>query len=73
MRQLWFAFVLVLMVSFTILGWIGTRINAEKPPIPKRVVTTTGDVLIDEGGIERGQNVWQSMGGNGSGLNLGPW
>ena len=63
MRQLWFAFVLVLMVSFTILGWIGTRINAEKPPIPKRVVTTTGDVLIDEGGIERGQNVWQSMGG----------
>lgn len=63
MRQLWIAFVLVLMVSFTILGWIGTRINAEKPPIPKRVVTTTGDVLIDEGGIERGQNVWQSMGG----------
>ena len=63
MRQLWFAFVLVLMVSFTILGWIGTRINAEKPPIPKRVVTTTVDVLIDEGGIERGQNVWQSMGG----------
>ena len=63
MRQLWFAFVLVLMVSFTILGWIGTRINAEKPPIPKRVVTTTGVVLIVAGGIERGQNVWQSMGG----------
>ena len=51
------------MVSFTILGWIGTRINAEKPPIPKRVVTTTGVVLIVAGGIERGQNVWQSMGG----------
>ena len=63
MRQFWITFVLVLMVSFTILGWIGTRINAEKPPIPKRVVTTTGVVLIVAGGIERGQNVWQSMGG----------
>lgn len=63
MHRLWIAFVLVLMVSFTILGWIGTRINAEKPPIPERVVTTDGTVLIDNGQIESGQNVWQSMGG----------
>ena len=63
MRRLWIAFVLVLLVSFTILGWIGTRINAEKPPIPERVVTTEGTVLIDNGQIESGQNVWQSMGG----------
>ncbi len=63
MRRLWIAFVLVLMVSFTILGWIGTRINAEKPPIPERVVTTDGTVLIDNGQIASGQNVWQSMGG----------
>lgn len=63
MHRLWIAFVLVLMVSFTILGWIGTRINAEKPPIPERVMTTNGTVLIDNGQIESGQNVWQSMGG----------
>lgn len=63
MHRLWIAFVLVLLVSFMILGWIGTRINAEKPPIPERVVTTDGTVLIDNGQIESGQNVWQSIGG----------
>jgi nitric oxide reductase subunit B len=63
MHRLWIAFVLVLLVSFIILGWIGTRINEEKPPIPERVVTTDGTVLIDNGQIESGQNVWQAMGG----------
>lgn len=63
MHRLWIAFVLVLMVSFTILGWIGTRIHADKPPIAERVVTTDGTVLIDNGQIESGQNVWQSLGG----------
>ncbi|MCE9527642.1 MAG: cbb3-type cytochrome c oxidase subunit I, partial [Planctomycetales bacterium] len=63
MHRLWIAFVLVLTVSFVILGWIGTRINAEKPPIPERVVTTDGTVLIDNGQIQSGQNVWQSFGG----------
>jgi nitric oxide reductase subunit B len=63
MKKLWIAFALVMGVSFSILGWIGSRIYQEKPPIPARVVTTAGDVLVAEGAIERGQNVWQSMGG----------
>ena len=63
MHRLWIAFVLIVMVSLMILGWIGTRLNAEKPPIPKRVVTTAGTVLIDNGQVESGQNVWQAMGG----------
>ena len=63
MKKLWITFALVMAVSFSILGWIGTRIYEEKPPIPNRVLTTTGDVLIGDGAIERGQNVWQSMGG----------
>jgi nitric oxide reductase subunit B len=33
------------------------------PPIPDRVVTTDGAVVVPEGAIGRGQNVWQSMGG----------
>ncbi|MBA4602329.1 hypothetical protein [Thermoactinomyces mirandus] len=33
------------------------------PPIPKRVVTTTGTVLFTEKDIKDGQNVWQFMGG----------
>ncbi|MBX3435247.1 MAG: nitric-oxide reductase large subunit [Pirellulales bacterium] len=63
MKRLWFAFVVVLVVSFLILGWIGTRIYDEMPPIPAKVVTTDGRTLIDEGEISAGQNVWQSMGG----------
>lgn len=63
MKKLWIAFALVMAVSFSVLGWIGTRINQEKPPIPSRVITTTGELLIPDGAIERGQNVWQSMGG----------
>ncbi len=63
MKRYWIAFAVVLVVSFAILGWIGTRIYQEMPPIPSKVVTTDGHVLIDEGEIGRGQNVWQSMGG----------
>jgi nitric oxide reductase subunit B len=52
-----------MLASFLVLGWIGTRIYQEAPPIPNRVVTTTGTVVIDEGEIAAGQNVWQSLGG----------
>lgn len=63
MKRLWLGFVLVLVVSFLILGWIGTRIYQEAPPIPAKVLTTDGTVLIDEGEIAAGQNVWQTLGG----------
>src|SRR5215471_9297620 len=63
MKKLWISFGVVIVVSFSILGWIGTRIYQEMPPIPARVVTTAGEELIAEGQIARGQNVWQSMGG----------
>src|SRR3954464_6904362 len=63
MKKLWIAFALVMVLSFAVLGWIGTRIYQEKPPIPAQVVSTSGQVLFADGEIERGQNVWQSMGG----------
>ncbi len=63
MKRLWVAFALVMVVSFVVLGWIGTRIYGEMPPRPRQVVTTDGTVLIDQGEIEAGQNVWQSLGG----------
>ncbi len=63
MRRLWFAFAAVMVVSFLILGWIGTRIYQEMPPIPDKVVTTDGRTLIDSGEIGAGQNVWQALGG----------
>src|SRR4051794_11169482 len=49
MKRLWLAFTLVMVVSFLVLGWIGTRIYHEMPPLPARVVTTEGTVIVDEG------------------------
>ncbi len=63
MRKLWLSSLVVVIVSFGILGWIGTRIYQQKPPIPDRVVTTGGSELIANSQIARGQNVWQAMGG----------
>ncbi|HEY0981419.1 MAG TPA: nitric-oxide reductase large subunit, partial [Schlesneria sp.] len=63
MKRLWTAFILVMVLSFLVLGWIGTRIYQEMPPIPSKVTTTEGRLLIDEGEIQAGQGVWQSLGG----------
>jgi nitric oxide reductase subunit B len=49
------------------LGWVGTEIFRQAPPIPREVVTTDGQVLIPSEEISNGQNVWQAMGGMESG------
>ncbi|MCL6547287.1 MAG: nitric-oxide reductase large subunit [Alicyclobacillus sp.] len=61
--RLWVGLALVFVLSFTVLGYYGGRIYHVMPPIPKRVVTTDGTVLFTGDDIRRGQNVWQSMGG----------
>lgn len=63
MKKLWISFALVFFFSFTVLGWIGTRIYQKMPPIPDSIVTTDAAVVMPSGDIERGQNVWQAMGG----------
>lgn len=62
MKRLWIAFVLVVTLSFLVLGWIGTRIYQEMPPLPDKVVSE-GTLVFEEGDIQAGQNVWQTMGG----------
>jgi len=63
MKKLWIAFILVVVISFSILGWAGFKIYQEKPPIPSSVVTTKGATVISEGDILAGQGVWRAMGG----------
>lgn len=63
MNRLWIAFATVLVSSFLVLGWIGSRIYQQMPPMPDKVLTSDGELLIDSREIEQGQNVWQSMGG----------
>src|SRR5512138_1087391 len=63
MKKQWLAFWGVIVISFLVLGWAGTRIYQEKPPIPATVSTTSGETVIGPGQITEGQNVWQSLGG----------
>ncbi|HLK47330.1 MAG TPA: nitric-oxide reductase large subunit [Bryobacteraceae bacterium] len=63
MKKLWISFAIVFFGSFAVLGWIGTRIYQEMPPIPAQVIDSDGKVILTEGDIERGQNVWQALGG----------
>jgi nitric oxide reductase subunit B len=67
MKRYWYGFLLVVVISFAVLIWIGTRIYHQAPPVPVKVVTTDGTVAIGEGSIDRGQNVWQALGGMESG------
>jgi len=62
-KKLWIGFILVTLVSFGVLGYFGTEIYRQAPPIPERVATPDGHVLMTAADIQNGQNVWQSMGG----------
>ncbi|NJN26915.1 MAG: nitric-oxide reductase large subunit [Cyclobacteriaceae bacterium] len=62
-RKLWVAFILVVSISFAVLGYYGYEIYQQAPPIPVQVSTPDGQVLFTGQDIKDGQNVWQSMGG----------
>ncbi|WP_240322777.1 nitric-oxide reductase large subunit [Austwickia chelonae] len=59
----WAALVLVVLGSFAVLLWMGTQINAAKPPLPTKVVSQDGRTLLEHEDIVKGQQVWQSLGG----------
>ena len=62
-RKLWVGLAVLLTVSFGVLLWVGTEIHRVMPPIPSAVVVSTGEVIYTRADIERGRQVWQSIGG----------
>lgn len=62
-KKLWIGFILVMVISFSILGYYGIEIYREAPPIPEKVITPEGELIMTSSDIKDGQNVWQSMGG----------
>jgi nitric oxide reductase subunit B len=62
-HRLWTIFAVSMVVMFGALLFFGYQIYVAKPPIPDAVRTASGQVLYTKADIERGQNVWQSMGG----------
>jgi len=63
MKKYWVPFGLVIIISFAVLGWVGTRIYQQAPPIPVSVVSSNGKAIFTKADIEKGQNIWQEMGG----------
>ncbi len=62
-RKLWLSFIAVMTISFAVLLYFGREIYRQAPPVPEKVVTTSGTVLFTGQDIKDGQNVWQSIGG----------
>jgi len=62
-KRLWIGFILVMVISFGVLGYFGLEIYHQAPPIPSQVVTQDGVVLFTGQDIQDGQNIWQSIGG----------
>lgn len=63
MKKYWIAFTAVIVISFTVLGWIGVRIYQQAPPIPDKVISTANETIFTKADIQEGQNIWQAMGG----------
>ncbi|GMU21796.1 MAG: nitric oxide reductase [Phycisphaerae bacterium] len=61
--RLWFAMGAVIALSFATLGYYGMDIYRQAPPVPERVVTQDGRVVLTGQDIREGMNVWQSTGG----------
>lgn len=62
-RRLWFILIGVLAVTFSLLGYFGTEVYRNAPPIPAQIVSDSGEVLMTHDSILDGQTAWQSVGG----------
>ena len=62
-QRLWWILGVGMAVMFGTLLYYGGRIHQAEPPIPAAVRSETGATVFTREQIERGQNVWQSLGG----------
>lgn len=61
--RLWLIFLVSMVVMFGTLIYFGAQIYQTKPPTPSAVTTSAGQTVFTREQVERGQNVWQSIGG----------
>lgn len=62
-RRLWLGLGALLLLSFAVLLWVGGEIHRVMPPVPAAVVTDNGATLYTRADIQKGRQVWQSIGG----------
>lgn len=63
-RKLWMGLGVLLLLSFAVLLWVGGEIHRVMPPIPSAVVTENGETIYTRADIQKGRQVWQSIGGH---------
>ena len=62
-KRLWIILTLSMLLMFSVLLFFGQKIYQQAPPMPASVVVEDGRVLFTLDDIQRGQNVWQALGG----------
>jgi len=62
-RKLWTWLAIICVLSFAVLGWVGTDIYLKAPPIPQKVVSARGDLIFTADQVQQGQQAWLSAGG----------
>ncbi|MEQ8510767.1 MAG: hypothetical protein RIB43_17325 [Rhodospirillaceae bacterium] len=62
-KRLWILLAVSMIVMFSTLLLFGREIYQQAPPIPQSYQTNSGEVVYTRAHIQRGQNVWQSIGG----------
>ena len=70
-KKYWIAVVAVLIIGFSILGYLGADVYHQAPPVPTAYVSQDGQVLFTKDDILHGQSAWQSTGGQSVGTVLG--
>lgn len=63
MKKYWFLLVTVLIVTFSILGFFGSEVYRQAPPIYSEISDPSGKILYTKEDILEGQTIWQSIGG----------
>ena len=61
-KKYWIAVVAVLIIGFSILGYLGTDVYHQAPPVPTAYVSQDGQVLFTKEDILHGQSVGTVLG-----------
>ena len=62
-KKSWWILGTTVILAFLILGFFGREVYRQAPPIPERVITSDGQLVLTKDDILTGQQVWQSTGG----------
>lgn len=62
-KSLWWILAVTTLLSVSVLLYFGSEIYQKAPPMPAEVRVENGSVIYTLADIQRGQNVWQSLGG----------